>query len=164
MQQKDLLISYFELDSDNELPRDERNLLLIAADSLRSAYVPYSHYRVGSAVLLENGIIITGSNQENIAFPSGLCAERVALFAAASQHPGITIKSIAITAQSQDFPVSEPVSPCGACRQAMIEYETNQGKPINLILGCEKGKIILVKKVGDLLPLSFKEDMLKKKL
>ena len=162
MQQKDLLISYFELDSDNELPRDDRNLLNIAKDSLKSAYVPYSHYKVGSAVLLENGIIITGSNQENMAFPSGLCAERIALFAAASQHPGITIKSIAITAQSQDFPVKEPVSPCGACRQAMIEYETNQGKPIKLILGCETGKTILIMKAGDLLPLSFKEDSLKK--
>ena len=164
MQQKDLLISYFELDSDNELLRDDLNLLNIAKDSLKSAYVPYSHYKVGSAVLLENGIIITGSNQENMAFPSGLCAERVALFAAASQHPGITIKSIAITAQSQDFPVEEPVSPCGACRQTMIEYETIQGEPIKLILGCETGKTILVMKVGDLLPLSFKEDKLKKKL
>jgi cytidine deaminase len=97
-----------------------------------------------------------------MAFPSGLCAERVALFAAASQHPGITIKAIAITAQSQDFPVKEPVSPCGGCRQAMIEYETNQAEPIKLILGCETGKTIMVTKVGDLLPLSFKEDMLKK--
>jgi cytidine deaminase len=164
MQQKDLLISYFELDSASELSPDENNLLNAATGSLISAYVPYSHYRVGSAVLLENGAVIKGSNQENMAFPSGLCAERVALFAAASQYPGITIKSIALTAQSQDFPVNEPVLPCGACRQAMIEYETNQGKPIKLILGCETGKTILVMKVGDLLPLSFKEDMLKKKL
>jgi cytidine deaminase len=163
MKQKDLLVSYFELDSADELPPDEHNLLDIAADSLRSAYVPYSHYKVGSAVLLENGAIITGSNQENMAFPSGLCAERVALFAAASQYPGITIKSIAVTAQSQDFPVEEPVSPCGACRQAIIEYEMNQGKPIKLILGCETGKTIVVMKMGDLLPLSFKEDKLKKK-
>ena len=162
MQQKDLLISYFELDSPNELPLDEFTLLSVATDSLKSAYVPYSHYKVGSAVLLENGVVITGSNQENMAFPSGLCAERVALYAAASNHPGITIKSIAITAQSQDFPVQEPVSPCGACRQAMIEYETNQGKPIKLILGCETGKTIMVMSVGDLLPLSFKEDLLKK--
>lgn len=141
---------------------DELNLLNTAADSLKSAYVPYSHYKVGSAVLLENGVIITGSNQENMAFPSGLCAERVALFAAASNHPGITIKSIAITAQSQDFPVKEPVSPCGACRQTLIEYETNQGKPIKIILGCESGKTIMVMSVGDLLPLSFREEKLKK--
>jgi cytidine deaminase len=164
MQQKDLLISYFELDSADELSADDHQLLNMAADALKSAYVPYSHYKVGSAVMLENGVIITGSNQENMAFPSGLCAERVALFSAASQHPGITIRSIAITAQSKDFPVNEPVSPCGACRQAMIEYETNQGKPIKLILGCETGKTILITKVGDLLPLSFKEDKLKKKL
>jgi cytidine deaminase len=164
MQQKDLLISYFELDSASELPPEERDLLNVAANSLKSAYVPYSHYQVGSAVLLENGVIVTGSNQENMAFPSGLCAERIALFSAASQYPGITIKSIAITAQSLDFPVNEPVTPCGACRQAIIEYEANQGKPIKLILGCETGKIIIVMKVGDILPLSFKEDMLKKKL
>ena len=138
------------------------NLLTIAIDSLESAYVPYSHYKVGSAILLENGVIITGSNQENMAFPSGLCAERVALYAAASNHPGIIIKSIAITAQSQDFPVIEPVTPCGACRQALIEYETNQGRPIKLILSCETGKTIVVSRVGDLLPLSFKEDLLKK--
>jgi cytidine deaminase len=162
MQQKDLLISYFELDSPNELPLDEHNLLYVATDSLKSAYVPYSHYKVGSAVLLENGMVISGSNQENMAFPSGLCAERVALYAAASNHPGIIIRSIAITAQSQDFPVTEPVSPCGACRQAMIEYETNQSKPIKLILSCETGKTIVVMSVGDLLPLSFKEDLLKK--
>jgi cytidine deaminase len=162
MHQKDLVISYFELDSPDELQPDDLNLLNIAADSLKSAYAPYSHYKVGSAILLGNGVIIPGNNQENMAFPSGLCAERVALFTAASQYPGITIKSIAITAQSQDFPVKEPVSPCGACRQVMIEYETNQGKPIKLILGCETGKIILVMKVGDLLPLSFKEDLLKK--
>jgi cytidine deaminase len=162
MQQKDLLISYFELDSVEELPQQEFSLLTIAKDSLHSAYVPYSHYKVGAAVLLENGVIITGSNQENMAFPSGLCAERVALFSAASQYPGITIRSIAITAQAQDFPVKEPVTPCGACRQAIIEYETNQGKPIKLILGSETGKTLLVNKVGDLLPLSFKEDLLKK--
>jgi cytidine deaminase len=164
MQQKDLLISYFELDSANELSPDDHELLNRAEVSLKSAYVPYSHYSVGSAVLLGNGKIITGSNQENMAFPSGLCAERVALFAAASQYPGITIKSIAVTAQSKDFPVKDPVFPCGACRQAMIEYETKQGEPIKLILGCETGKTILVMKVGDLLPLSFREELLKKKL
>ena len=162
MQQKSLNISYQELDSQNELDTDDLNLLKAATDSLKTAYVPYSHYRVGSAVLLENGIIITGSNQENMAFPSGLCAERVALFAAASQYPGIAISAIAITAYSQDFPVVKPVSPCGSCRQVMIEYEMYQAKPIRLILGSESGATILIGRVSDLLPLSFNEEMLRK--
>ena len=164
MRRIDLHISYYSADSSDDLLPDDLKLLNSAAESVKSSYSPYSHYRVGAAVLLTNGVIITGSNQENMAFPSGLCAERVALFAAASGHPGTGIRSIAITAQSEDFPVNEPVSPCGACRQAMIEYENNQGQPIRLILGSESGKTILVNSVGDLLPLSFKEEKLKKKL
>jgi cytidine deaminase len=164
MQRKDLHISYYLREFPEELQPEELNLLNIASESLGSSYSPYSHYKVGCAVLLENGAVITGSNQENMAFPSGLCAERVALYAAASNHPGIIIRSIAITARSLDFPVIEPVTPCGSCRQAMIEYENNQDKPIKLILGCESGKTILVMSVGDLLPLSFKEEKLKKKI
>jgi cytidine deaminase len=162
MQHKLLQISYQETESHEDLHPDDLNLLKEAEESLKSAYVPYSHYRVGSAILLDNGVIVTGSNQENMAFPSGLCAERVALFAAASQYPGVPVRMIAITAKSEDFPVAEPVSPCGACRQVMIEYETKQDKPLKLILGCETGKTILIQRAGDLLPLSFKEDKLKK--
>ena len=161
---RDILIqiAYRETESHDELPPEDRMLLDQAELALESAYVPYSHYRVGAAVLLDNGKTIKGSNQENVAFPSGLCAERVALFSAASHYPGVPVRAIAITAKSEDFPVNEPVTPCGSCRQVMIEYESNQGSPLRLILGCETGKAIRVEKAGDLLPLSFKEDMLRK--
>ena len=162
MPDKLIQIEYRISDSHEELVPEERMLLGKASSALQSAYVPYSHYRVGAALLLENGEIVTGSNQENMAFPSGLCAERVALFAAAAQYPGIAVRSIAITAKSEDFPVNEPVTPCGSCRQVMIEYERNQGSPMRMILGCETGRTIRVEKAGDLLPLSFNEDMLRK--
>lgn len=162
MQKKDLTISYQLSDSPGDLAPEDLNLLNLAEASLRSSYSPYSRYKVGAAVLLGNDVVVTGSNQENMAFPSGLCAERVALFAAASNHPGVIVKSVAITASSEDFPVNEPVTPCGACRQALIEYENNQGRPIRMILGCESGKTILVQSVGDLLPLYFREEKLKK--
>jgi cytidine deaminase len=162
MRKENLLISYYVSDSQDDLQPEEISLLETASESAKSSYSPYSRYKVGSAVLLSNGKIVTGSNQENMAFPSGLCAERVALFAAVSNHPGILIKSIAITARSEDFPVTDPVTPCGACRQALIEYENNQGKPIRLILGSQSGKTLLIQRISDLLPLSFREEKLKK--
>ena len=162
MRKEHLLISYYVSDSQDDLQPEEISLLETASESAKSSYSPYSRYKVGSAVLLSNGKIVTGSNQENMAFPSGLCAERVALFAAVSNHPGILIKSIAITARSEDFPVIDPVTPCGSCRQALIEYENNQGEPIKLILGSQSGKTLLVQSVSDLLPLSFREEKLKK--
>ena len=162
MRKENLLISYYVSDSQDDLQPEEISLLETASESAKSSYSPYSRYKVGSAVLLSDGKIVTGSNQENMAFPSGLCAERVALFAAVSNHPGILIESIAITARSEDFPVIDPVTPCGACRQALIEYESNQGKPIRLILGSQSGKTLLVQSVSDLLPLSFNEEKLKK--
>ena len=162
MRKENLLISYYVSDSQDDLQPEEISLLETASESAKSSYSPYSRYKVGSAVLLSNGKIVTGSNQENMAFPSGLCAERVALFAAVSNHPGILIKSIAITARSEDFPVTDPVTPCGACRQALIEYENNQGKPIRLILGSQSGKTLLIQRISDILPLSFREEKLKK--
>ena len=162
MQKKDLQISYYIMEAPGDLLPEDLDLLNIAAESVKASYSPYSRYKVGAAVLLGNGAVVAGSNQENMAFPSGLCAERVALYAAASNHPGTIIKSIAVTARSDDFPVREPASPCGSCRQAMIEYENNQGQPIRIILGSESGQTILVQSVGDLLPLFFKEEKLKK--
>ena len=162
MQKKRIVISYSEMDFLSELSPEDRDLLKAAEQSVDAAYAPYSHFKVGAAVLLENGKIIHGNNQENMAFPSGLCAERVAIFAASSAHPGIKINAIAITAKSAEFPVEEPVTPCGGCRQSLIEYENNQKSPIRVILGCETGKIIVVERVGDLLPLSFRGEKLKK--
>jgi cytidine deaminase len=162
MQQKKLFISYMESDSHSELAKEEYNLLAEAEKSVNSAYAPYSHFKVGSALLLSDGTVISGNNQENMAFPSGLCAERVALFAAAANHPQTSIAAVAVTAKSEDFPVEEPVMPCGSCRQSLIEYEHHQGSPIRLILGCETGKVIIMERVADLLPLSFNGEKLKK--
>jgi cytidine deaminase len=159
---KTIVISYSVYESHSDLCTEDQDLLLAAEDGLISAYAPYSQFKVGAAIILENGRIIIGNNQENMAFPSGLCAERVALFAAASANPGVKIMTVAITARSGEFPVEEPVTPCGCCRQALIEYENNQRSPIRIILGCESQKVIIIDRVADLLPLSFRGEMLKK--
>ena len=151
-----------EYSSDDELSVQDKNLLKDARDAALSAYAPYSKFYVGAAVLLENGICVKGNNQENVAYPSGLCAERVAVFAASSQYPGVKINTIAITAKSDSFEINEPISPCGSCRQVLAEYEHKQGSPIKIILSGEKGNIFIINKVEDMLPLSFKEDKLKK--
>ena len=162
MEQKNLSFSYMEYDSMAELSPPDRELLEHAKKALDSAYAPYSHYKVGAAVRMGNGRIVTGSNQENMAFPSGLCAERVALFAAASANPGIPVKAIAITSKSLQFPVEKPVTPCGACRQAIIEYEMLSHENIRIILAGETGKVLTIDGMEALLPLSFKEEGLKK--
>jgi cytidine deaminase len=154
--------SYLEFDAPEELPEDDLALLNQAAQSLQSSYSPYSRYRVGAAVLLANGVVYTGSNQENIAFPSGLCAERVAVFAAASEFPDVPILTVAITAKSEQFPVTSPVPPCGACRQVMMEYETRQKQKIRLVLRGETGKIWVVEGIGTILPMNFTEDGLRR--
>jgi len=110
---------FFEFDSIDELNADDRKLLEEAKKTVRDAYAPYSHFQVGAAVLLENGVIVRGNNQENASYPIGLCAERVAVFAAGANYPGIKIKAIAITASSNEFMIDQPVAPCGACRQAI---------------------------------------------
>lgn len=162
MEQKHLSISYLEFESLEQMPPDDRELMEQAKIAVKSAYAPYSHYMVGAAVRMGNGRIVTGNNQENMAFPSGLCAERVALFAAAAANPGIAVKAIAITAKSLKFPIDKPVTPCGACRQALIEYEMLSSEKIRIILMGETGKSLVLEGMESLLPLSFKEEGLKK--
>jgi len=111
--------------------------------------------------MLENGVCVKGCNQENVAYPSGLCAERVAVFSAYSQYPGIAMNTIAITAKSKNFCIDSPITPCGSCRQVLAEYEHLQGTPIRIILTGETGKVLVISKVEDILPLSFKEEKLK---
>jgi len=135
---------------------------LLAKEMTQKAYAPYSEFFVGAAVLLENGEVITGSNQENGAYPSGLCAERVAVFAASAMFPGIQMKVIAVSAKTTHLKIEEPVSPCGACRQVLLEYEVLQKAPIRVLLAKDDGKILIVEKVHDLLPLSFSGNDLKK--
>ena len=138
-----------------QLPVKEADLLKMAHEAAKHAYAPYSCFKVGAAILLKNGHIISGNNQENAVFPSGMCAERVALFYAGSQFPETPIEKIAITAIGSEKGVSQPVPPCGSCRQALLEYEIKFGKPIEVIMSGEKGEVYFVKSVTELLPLSF---------
>ncbi len=157
-----LVFHYTEYDSAADLPADEQQLLQQAREASRKAYAPYSRYQVGAALLLEDGTLVIGSNQENAAYPSGLCAERVAFFAAGAQHPGKRIQKVAITAHALDFEVNHPVAPCGACRQAMVEYENRQEQDIRVLLAADTGKVYAVHSLHSLLPLVFREAKLRR--
>lgn len=139
----------------SELTSDEQVLMNEAIIARNNAYAPYSKFKVGAALLLDNGKIITGNNQENAAYPSGMCAERVAIWSAGALYPNMVVKKIAITAASSEVEVINPVGPCGACRQALYEYEFNQKEPIEIIFMGETGKIIKVNSLASLLPFSF---------
>jgi cytidine deaminase len=138
----------------------DAELLVAAKKMVKTAYAPYSEFHVGAAVLLENGEIIAGNNQENAAYPSGLCAERVALFYAGSQYPTIAIKTIAISVKSKNVIISEPLSTCGGCRQVIAEYENKFKKPIRIIMSGEKGQIYIANSIESLLPLMFSKKYL----
>ena len=140
----------------------EKDPLQQANQATKRAYAPYSMFRVGAAVLLDNGEIITGSNQENAAYPSGLCAERVVLFYAGSKYPDAKIKSLAIAAVAENFEFNNPVTPCGACRQVMSEYEQKQNEPFKVLMQGNAGKVHVVDSVSQVLPLQFKAEGLKK--
>lgn len=150
------------LDGPSELTDPERNLLRLAREAMDRAYAPYSGFRVGAALCMADGAIVTGNNQENAAFPSGLCAERIAFFAAGSAYPGVAITDLAIVASSENFSVEHPVAPCGACRQVMLEYELNQDLAIRMIFSGDKGRIIRMEGAHHLLPLFFHEVSLRR--
>jgi len=154
---------FFEYDSPGELTGEEQSLIEEAKKSSGNAYAPYSKFMVGAAVQLANGKIITGNNQENASYPLGLCAERVALFAAGANYPGVPIVAIAVAAKAEAFEINEPVAPCGACRQAIAEYEHRYSKPVKILLFGEKGKITVSNGIGNLLPMQFNADNLKPK-
>jgi len=147
--------SYEVYESHESLNKTDHELLIAAKSALINAYAPYSNFSVGAAVLLEDGVIITGNNQENAAYPSGLCAERVAIFYASSQHPNKKIIAIAVSANSKDLKINIPVPPCGACRQAMAEYEIKFDSAISLIMGGESGEVFISPSISNLLPLLF---------
>ena len=139
----------------NDLTDSDKNLIRIAKNSLKSAYAPYSGFLVGASVLLENGEVIAGNNQENVAYPSGLCAERVAIFYASSEFPSAKIKAIAVTAISKKFEIKDVISPCGACRQVISEYEEKQHENIRVLLHQANDTVIILNSISDLLPLMF---------
>jgi cytidine deaminase len=157
--EKEFRISYTELAGKNELDQIDHDLVKRAEEALKHAYADYSRFYVGAAVLLENGVIITGNNQENVAYPSGICAERVALFYASSQYPNVKIKTIAVMAKSIKFSPQMPVSPCGSCRQVITEYEQKYTSPIKIIMASEDGKIIITNNAKSLLPFVFEASL-----
>ena len=158
---KEILLKYDEILDFNLLLDVEKKLVEKAIDSAKSAYAPYSKFNVGAALILENNKIIIGNNQENVSFPCGLCAERIALFSAKANYPELIIKKIAITALPQKFKLTNPVGPCGLCRQVLLEYEEKQNADIEILLFDTK-KIIKLAKAKDLLPFYFTEDRLKR--
>ena len=154
MTEKEIRIVYTEYSSLDELPAADRELAEAAVDAMGGAYAPYSHFHVGAAVRLSNGQIVKGANQENAAFPSGLCAERTAMFAASAQFPGKEMTSIAVAGGPLGRLGSNPASPCGACRQVMAQYQARSGKDLSVLFVAE-GKILKFNRVDDILPFIF---------
>jgi len=142
-------------DSCDELPQDVQDLMEKASDARDCAYAPYSKFKVGAAVLMDNNEIITGSNQENASYPSGLCAERTAMFYAGAKFPDAKFVKMALTAKSMNHRVVTPIPPCGSCRQAIAEYEVKQESPIEIYFMGETGKVIKSNSLKELLPLVF---------
>lgn len=145
---------YERFSSIDELSSARRRSIAAAQEALQSSYAPYSDFRVGAAVELQDGVLLRGANQENAAYPSGLCAERVALFSAMSQHPRRPIVRMAIAAKNSKGWLARPITPCGSCRQVMLEYAQLQREPIEVIMfGTEE--IIVVTDARQLLPFAF---------
>ncbi|UKT64338.1 cytidine deaminase [Pedobacter mucosus] len=153
-------ISFEEYAGIAELSENDRQLCERAEQTLSNSYSPYSKFKVGTAIRLTSGETILGSNQENLAYPSGLCAERVALFTIGATYPNAVIKSMAITAQTDAFEILKPITSCGGCLQVMAEFERKQNAPIEVIFYCLGGEILKVPSVKSLLPFSFVEDRL----
>lgn len=160
MNTQNFTINYEIFDRIEELSETDKLLCKKAKDALTTSHSPYSKFRVGTAILLADNQIVLGSNQENVAYPSGLCAERVALFTIGANYPNAVIKTMAITAQTESFKIVNPITSCGACLQVMIESEKKQGVPIEVLFYCIGGKILKVKSIQNLLPFGFVEDRL----
>lgn len=155
MKQEKIEISYQVLDNISELNSADAWLLNEAREVTRQAYAPYSNFYVGAVAKLGNGEIVAGTNQENASFPVGLCAERVLLASASTLYPGVPVETIAISYYSDNGVSTQPIAPCGMCRQSLQEYEIRLHHPIRLILGGLEGKIFVFEKASMLLPLGF---------
>mgnify|MGYP001799445509 CR=1 FL=1 len=160
MQKKKVTFDIEVYSNKTELSPEDAHLLEMAIKAGKKAYAPYSNFQVGAAVLLEDGTIVLGNNQENASYPAGLCAERVAMFYAGANYPGTAIKSIAVTASSKTKEFIHPAGPCGSCRQAMAEYEQKQKTPISIIMGGASGEVYKCNAIQDLLPLAFNSSFL----
>ncbi|AEE18562.1 cytidine deaminase [Dokdonia sp. Hel_I_63] len=141
--------------SKDALPEAISSLMDAAFEAREKAYAPYSDFLVGAALLLDNGVVVTGNNQENACYPGGLCAERTAIFYASSQYPDAVMVSMAITARAKDKETTVPIPPCGICRQAIAEYEIKQKSPISLYFMGERGEVLKSDSLENILPLLF---------
>lgn len=155
MEQLSITSTFTVYPSVADLPADVQLLMQKAVDVRKRSYAPYSKFHVGAALLLDNGETHAGSNQENAAYPSGLCAERVAIFHAGAVYPDAKVLKMAITAASENRLVTEPIPPCGACRQSIAEYELKQDTPIEIWFMGEEGKVYCSASLQNLLPLVF---------
>jgi cytidine deaminase len=160
MKEISITSSFIVFDSLNELSKDVQDLMNQAIEIRKKAYAPYSQFRVGAALLLDNGKIVLGSNQENAAYPSGLCAERTAIFYAGSMYPEAKILKIAITAASDTNQTKAPIPPCGSCRQSIAEYEIKQETPIEIYFMGEIGEVYKSASLKNLLPFMFDKKFL----
>lgn len=160
MKETTLQIKFTEYEVSTQLPEKDNDLIMKAREVAKNAYAPYSGFRVGAAVLLGNGVVVTGNNQENAAYPSGLCAERTALFYASSQYPKVPVVAIAISTINLAATPSDIAKPCGACRQVLAEYEDIAGKPIQILLD-STDRILVLNGIDNLLPLRFKKEDVK---
>ena len=151
---------YTVYDHADELNADDAELMRKAHEAARNAYAPYSNFHVGAAVRLANGGVVLGNNIEIAAYPSGLCAERVAIFAAMAQYPGMPIQALAVTAWSPSKPIEEPVAPCGACRQVMVEVEQASKCPLRILCQGDTGPIMVFDGVESLMPFIFLDKFL----
>ncbi len=144
----------------SELDEKDAWLLGEARTITEQAYAPYSKFHVGAVAILDNGEIVAGTNQENASFPVGICAERVLLGTVATLHPGMPIVSMAISYNSTEAASDHPISPCGMCRQSLLEFETRTSHPVRLILGGQQGKVFVIRTSKSLLPFAFSGDEL----
>lgn len=161
MKKEEYHFSYEVYDSISDLTEQDALLLSEARKVTAVAYAPYSNFNVGAAAELENGEIVKGTNQENASYPVGLCAERSLLASAASLFPNVAINTMAISYNNLNGQSNRPISPCGMCRQSLVEYEERVSKPIRLIMSGQEGKVIVVEKADALLPFSFRSEDLK---
>ena len=155
MKTQQFISDYTVFDDEKELAANDAELLRLAHEATDNSYAPYSKFHVGAAVRLANGVIVKGNNIENAAYPSGLCAERVALFAAQAQYPDVPVEAMAITARSEITEVTKPVAPCGACRQVMVETEQRSGIPMRIICQGNTGKVFVFDGIETLMPFIF---------
>jgi cytidine deaminase len=161
MNQQKYSFDFEEYNSIDDLTKEDADLLRDAQKATKGAYAPYSNFHVGAMAKLANGKTIAGSNQENASYPVGLCAERVLLSAVSAVYPDIPVETIAISYESDNVNSDRPISPCGICRQTLVEYESRFHQPIRLILGGLKGKIFIIPKASMLLPFGFSGDDMK---